>query len=381
PMTTLPGGNYQLGLNRANAVRAFLVPLVPEGTVMTTVSYGEDRPIASNSTSAGRQANRRVDLIYPKTVSARGHRQYVQDRFTYTNPSAHIKRNLTFVSWWSLESYKEPNADGSVIWLGRRPVGSTDDDAWTEADWVDIDDETPLNTWTRSEVSITVPADGQAWEIVARLTPPAGTIVYDEGATELYADDAIEFIDVDQALIVQGLVEHAQDPAFDKDGLGLLTDTPLTGVKRTRVYYWHERATISDCLEELVNISGGMDLTWQTTPTTRTLVSHYPRAGQVTTASLQAGEDRTVDDYQISLNGAAAATTVIVQADGSGSGREEGVAQGVPDDLDLVLEEVWTAEPGTHIGELNAQAARGHRHYGGHVPIVTATVRQEQTDE
>src|SRR5690606_31490669 len=131
---------------------------------------------------------------------------------------------------------------------------------------------------TRSEVTIDVPADGQAWEIVARLTPPAGTVIYDEGATNLWADDALEFVDVDQALIVAGLVAHAQDPAFDKDDLNIGASTPLTGVTRTRVYYWHDRQTIASCLAELTGLSDGVDITIDTTPTTRTVRTHYPRA-------------------------------------------------------------------------------------------------------
>src|SRR5690606_5104106 len=172
PFTSHPGGNQWLSEQRAKAVYDYLLPLLPDGTTVNWVGYGAPRPIATNEYIYGHAANRRVDIKYPKTVSARGHRQYLEDRILYTNPSAHLKRNLTLVSWWLLESYKEPNADGSIIWLGRRPVGGTDAD-WVETDHAAIDDETPLDTWTRSEVSITVPADGQEWEIVARLTPPA----------------------------------------------------------------------------------------------------------------------------------------------------------------------------------------------------------------
>jgi outer membrane protein OmpA-like peptidoglycan-associated protein len=56
---------YNLGLSkrRAQAVSEFLVS---QGVVATRLSfegYGESRPVADNATDAGRQKNRRVDLV------------------------------------------------------------------------------------------------------------------------------------------------------------------------------------------------------------------------------------------------------------------------------------------------------------------------------
>src|SRR5690606_14682139 len=47
PYTSHPGGNQWLSEQRANAVRDFLLPLVPEGTTLNAVGYGATRPIAS----------------------------------------------------------------------------------------------------------------------------------------------------------------------------------------------------------------------------------------------------------------------------------------------------------------------------------------------
>ena len=422
-----PGGNMGLSERRAKAVRDFLAPLLPKDeddlplATLVVRWYGDTRPVVPNQ-PGGTAANRRVDIIYPKTVSARGHRQFVQQRIRYTNPSRHITRNLTLVAWGMLESYKEPNADASVIWIGRRPVPNPDqqavtrgsvsarewyrllrekwrlrkmtwtdlagnqqtvdalypphpDDTWVEFSSVDIDEETPLNTATRWETSITVPPDGREWEIVVRLTPPAGTVIYD--AVSLKADDALEFINVDQALIVKALVEHAQDPAFDKDDLRLSTDTPLTGVKRTMVFYWHDRWKISDALGEVVKLTDGVDITIDTTPTKRTVRTHYPRAGRDTGVALAVGSN--VDDYALALDGSAWATTVVVQSDNSGIGREEGVAgHGRP--IHVVLEDVYTAEPGTHPGQLQAQA--DERRYGSPIypGLYRVTCATEHTD-
>lgn len=56
--------NYQLGLDRAEAVKRYLnqqhdIPLHR----MSVISYGESEPVADNSTRDGRAQNRRVNLV------------------------------------------------------------------------------------------------------------------------------------------------------------------------------------------------------------------------------------------------------------------------------------------------------------------------------
>src|SRR5262249_35582083 len=55
--------NQKLSENRANAVREFLVGegLKPEG--ITSQGFGKTKPVADNNTAAGRQRNRRVELV------------------------------------------------------------------------------------------------------------------------------------------------------------------------------------------------------------------------------------------------------------------------------------------------------------------------------
>jgi len=55
--------NLALGERRANSVRDYLsMRGVPAGR-LRTVSYGEERPITTNDTSAGRAMNRRAHLL------------------------------------------------------------------------------------------------------------------------------------------------------------------------------------------------------------------------------------------------------------------------------------------------------------------------------
>jgi len=54
--------NDTLSERRANSVKAYLVIQDVSGTRMTTIGYGESQPVADNSTAAGKQANRRVEV-------------------------------------------------------------------------------------------------------------------------------------------------------------------------------------------------------------------------------------------------------------------------------------------------------------------------------
>ena len=55
--------NQKLSEDRANAVREYLVTQGVPGNTVTAVGYGKSQPVASNDTAAGRQRNRRVDMV------------------------------------------------------------------------------------------------------------------------------------------------------------------------------------------------------------------------------------------------------------------------------------------------------------------------------
>jgi outer membrane protein OmpA-like peptidoglycan-associated protein len=66
------GYNQRLSENRASSVRDYLVRQgIAPGTV-ATAGFGESQPVASNDTSAGRQQNRRVELVVTGEAIGRG---------------------------------------------------------------------------------------------------------------------------------------------------------------------------------------------------------------------------------------------------------------------------------------------------------------------
>jgi outer membrane protein OmpA-like peptidoglycan-associated protein len=61
--TGTPALNYRLGSDRAEAVRRFLSEQGVALNRMATISYGQDNPVAPNTTRAGRAQNRRVVVV------------------------------------------------------------------------------------------------------------------------------------------------------------------------------------------------------------------------------------------------------------------------------------------------------------------------------
>jgi outer membrane protein OmpA-like peptidoglycan-associated protein len=55
--------NLALSQRRANAVEDFLIAQGVDPTRISATGYGEQQPIATNDTAAGRQANRRVEIV------------------------------------------------------------------------------------------------------------------------------------------------------------------------------------------------------------------------------------------------------------------------------------------------------------------------------
>ena len=56
--------NLKLSLDRANSVKKFFIDSCKiDSSILQTVAYGEDNPVADNNTAEGRQKNRRVEII------------------------------------------------------------------------------------------------------------------------------------------------------------------------------------------------------------------------------------------------------------------------------------------------------------------------------
>jgi len=60
------GANHALSDRRAHSVMSALMQLGVADTQLSTQAFGEERPVASNDTSSGRQMNRRVEVVFAR---------------------------------------------------------------------------------------------------------------------------------------------------------------------------------------------------------------------------------------------------------------------------------------------------------------------------
>jgi outer membrane protein OmpA-like peptidoglycan-associated protein len=66
--------NQRLSENRADSVRSYLVAQGIASSAVTTKGFGKSQPVASNDTAAGRQQNRRVELVVAGETIGTGRR-------------------------------------------------------------------------------------------------------------------------------------------------------------------------------------------------------------------------------------------------------------------------------------------------------------------
>ena len=78
--------NKALSLARANAVVEYLTQQGIDSSRLTAIGYGEERPIVSNGTAAGRQKNRRVELVIMPKASGGAYKAEAQ----------HVRRHTTY---------------------------------------------------------------------------------------------------------------------------------------------------------------------------------------------------------------------------------------------------------------------------------------------
>lgn len=218
-----------------------------------------------------------------------------------------------------------------------------------------IDEDTPRDQWVKLEASlVTPPKAGEPEGIRLVLYPPHGTAIFDRA--NLVLDEATRFYGTDQAQIAEGIVQHLQDPEYDKTDLLIETNCPPTGVLRDRVWLHAEHENGKGALDDLTDMDDGLDYSVEITPTKRTFTTHYPLKG-VDHLDLVLEYGKNVEDFNWAFDGSVAANQVITLGAGQGSTREEGVATDLTALEGVSLEEVYVATEGADISSLDNRAS------------------------
>ena len=107
-------------------------------------------------------------------------------------------------------------------------------------------------------------------------------------------------------------------------------------------------------LDDFMSLYNGLDIDLEVTETAQTVVTHYPRQGGISDVVLVLGGN--IVTYDLPSDSRDVASSVIVQADGSGADREEGYASSGSALDGLMLEQVVYAENETPVTELTETA-------------------------
>jgi hypothetical protein len=377
---------------RAEAVVAYLQARDPIHRYKAT-GWGEQFPIESNATAAGRKANRRTWVSYKEEVGSHiGHKQCARQRITFRNP-ADSKRKVTLTaSAWVFITEEQGFAYKHYGLVLERASKSKrhPDKKYREhphGDFkkvftrkvVPINKSTPVGKWVRMETSMKVPSDGEPYYIDVMLFPPNGVAYWDE--VWLTPDEALHYSNMAQEVIMRDLIEHAQDPEMGKSDLKIGHSIPDTGYTRDRSYPFSERGNIYELLQEYNVLANGLEWRMVCTPTTRTVTAWFGEMGEKR-GELVLDPTTNVTTFRLDVDGEQISTTVIVQyPEGEGSDREEGTAMDSSGTGGLVLEKVFEGTPGGSISSLDAQAERGLARYRRAIVTPIVDMDPDLTDE
>jgi outer membrane protein OmpA-like peptidoglycan-associated protein len=399
---TLPAYNAAiLTQQRAEAIKARIDTVNPNLN-LTVGGRGGTPPFpGSNKTSAGRAENRRVEVTALKVIE-NGKKKPGQLVTTVSEVTAPVAqgRPLAYVLrvWFFLEKFlaapgndtgielvltnpRKPSKNKRAARLGQHKI--------MQRQKFPITAETPVGTWVRTELAVTVPANGLPYRIRTRLYAPVGSVIYDD--VVLYADGSIYAMNWLQADIMRELVRHAQDESIGKSDLNI--DFAVVGeandTRREREYKWAEREVILELMNEFPTLADGGEWALETTPTSRSVV-FYPyktgpygqtggRGKQWNPYSLRLGDN--LESVTINEDGSDVATVIVVRKDGEGIGREEGVARDTSGMNGLVLEKVYDATPLSSNSSLRPQADRGLARYRKPVRVPSVTTMPNKVDE
>lgn len=249
-----------------------------------------------------------------------------------------------------------PALENRGLMIERVGAGTT---RGTHFDFDEIDSETPRDVWRPATATVHMPpnaAETIRWRGYSPAT--SGGILWDHiTVTKM---ESLSFYYDDQSLVFAFILQHLQDPVFDKDNVGINWNTPTTGVNMD----WHaqfvDHRDFPSILREFTERSNGFDIGMVLSGDglSRTLNTYYPRKGSLKPQYGFTQNDIVGLTYQ--EDGERGVTSQVILGEGSGPSREEGFASSIPTGWP-VLEDVEAAPTGYDINSLNTLAAERQR--------------------
>lgn len=303
-------------------------------------------------------------------------------------------------TYWTLSGYFHirtdsqwagPALDNRGLYIERRhPTTNVVEDVA----FAQITDDTQRGIFQRVETNMESPPDRDsifwirlyATRCTSATGSPPGSIIWDD--IQLVAPESLSYSHVDVASVVDGLVSHAQDPAFDKVYLGI--DTPgaggPTGILVDRYYQFDDHTSILDALHEFTE-AGICDIQCVTSwdhpnqKAVRHIVVHTPRQGEFKALALELDAESSISKLtSIESDGDKTVTTALVQGDGSGPSREEASASDTSLTDGVVIEETLQAPSGTHHDLLKGIAAEQVAKLHGVSDVPALVLSPDMTD-
>lgn len=233
----------------------------------------------------------------------------------------------------------------------------------------EISGATVRGLWQRAEVTVWTPPDVTEYLLI-RCYSPAIHIVWD--ALSLTIMESIGTVSSgypnydwtsDEAEMIGRIVQHAQDPAYNKSDMNLGINCPVVGRRIARAYQFAEHGNIGDALREYPK-EGGPDMWVETTPTTRTFRTaarrgtYRPEARRylVYSASRGRGVGNMAEDFSWAFDGEQAVSSSTILGSGDGPDREEGGSVDPALFGGFTMEKVEQAPPDASIDSLDRLA-------------------------
>jgi hypothetical protein len=322
-----------------------------------------------------------------------------EDTFVQQRVDVPGRTYWTLTAWFHIRKDSDwvgPALDGRGLFIERR---NADTNEVEDVQFFAITDDTEKGIYQRAVVNMWS-ADGDSSVFWVRLYAtrctnahgsPPGSIIWDE--VQLVRMESLSYSRVDLAEIIDGLISHAQDPAFGKTYLGIDTGSPTpTGVVLDRYYQFVDHANIFDSLTEFAAMGlcdFDVEINWNAAANgglgkaDKHVRCYFPKRGASNKPySLELDAKHSVSELTgLERNSENTRTTYIVQGEGAGPDREESSASDTSQTGGVVIEEIVQAPANTHHDLLPGIANELVRKNRGINPIPALVLAPFMTDK